>query len=144
MRAVTRDLGNGYELDDDPDRIDLDAVHGYLTRAYWAIGRTREEQAEKNAAAARLVGLYANGSQVGFTRTAVVPGMPVAFLYDVFVLEEHRGRGLGTELVRETVERGPFAAYRWLLDTRDAHRLYAKFGFAPPGERLMERPRRDP
>jgi GNAT superfamily N-acetyltransferase len=144
MRPVKRSLAEGYELDDDPARIDLDAVHAYLTRAYWGIGRTREEQIAKNDAAARLVGLYASGEQVGFTRTAVVPGMPVAFLYDVYVLEEHRGRGLGTELVRETVERGPFAAYRWLLDTRDAHRLYAKFGFGPPGDRLMERPRRDP
>jgi GNAT superfamily N-acetyltransferase len=143
MPAVKRDLGAGYELDDDRDRIDLEAVHAYLTRAYWATGRTRDEQAEKNAAAARLVGLYVPGSQVGFTRTAVVPGMPVAFLFDVYVLEEHRGRGLGTELVRETVEGGPFAAYRWLLDTRDAHGLYAKFGFGPPGERLMERPRRE-
>ena len=143
MHAVHRDLANGYELDDGRDRIDLDAVHGYLSGAYWALGRTREIQAEMNAKASRLVGLYATGSQVGFTRTAIVPGMAVACLYDVYVLETHRGRGLGTELVRETVERGPFVTYRWLLDTRDAHRLYAKFGFGPPGERLMERPRRD-
>jgi GNAT superfamily N-acetyltransferase len=143
MHAVHRDLANGYELDDDRSRIDIDAVHAYLSRAYWALGRTRDDQADKNNQAARLVGLYGSGSQVGFTRTAVVPGMPVACLYDVYVLEDHRGRGLGTELVRETVERGPFAAYRWLLDTRDAHGLYAKFGFGPPGERMMERPRRD-
>jgi GNAT superfamily N-acetyltransferase len=143
MPAVKRDLDAGYELDDDRDRIDLDAVHGYLSSAYWALGRTREAQAEMNGKAARLVGLYASGKQVGFTRTAIVPGMPVACLYDVYVLETHRGRGLGTELVRETVERGPFVAYRWLLDTRDAHGLYAKFGFGRPGERMMERPRRD-
>ena len=57
------------------------------------------------------------------------------------MLEEHRGRGLGEELVRETVDRGPCSDYRWLLDTRDAHNLYAKFGFGKPGERLMERRR---
>jgi GNAT superfamily N-acetyltransferase len=78
---------------------------------------------------------------VGFTRTTLVAGMPVAYLYDVYVLDQHRGRGLGAELVRETVERGPFAEHRWLLDTRDAFELYAKFGFGPPSERLMERPR---
>jgi GNAT superfamily N-acetyltransferase len=140
---VKRDLGDGYELDDDPARIDLDAVHAYISgESYWAKGRARETQAEMNTKAARLVGLYHDGSQIGFARTAVVPGMHVAYLYDVYVLEAHRGRGLGVELVRETVDRGPYAHYRWLLDTTDAHGLYAKFGFRRPSERLLERPRK--
>jgi GNAT superfamily N-acetyltransferase len=138
---VRRDLGDGYELDDDADRIDLDAVHAYISgESYWARGRPRETQAEMNRAAARLVGLYHDGRQVGFTRTALVDGMRFAYLFDVYVLEEHRGRGLGEELVRETVDRGPYANHRWLLDTIDAHKLYAKFGFRAPSERLMERP----
>jgi GNAT superfamily N-acetyltransferase len=140
---VKRDLGDGYELDDDPGRIDLDALHDYLSgEAYWAKERPRATQAEMNEAAARLVGLYHEGRQVGFTRTAIVPGMEVACLYDVYVLAPHRGRGLGEELVRETIERGPYASYRWLLDTTDAHGLYERFGFARPNERMMERPRR--
>jgi GNAT superfamily N-acetyltransferase len=139
---VKRDLGNGYELDDDRERIDLDAVHAYLTEAYWAKGRTKETQSRMNDGAARLVGLYHDGRQIGFTRTAVVPGMEVAYLYDVYVLDGHRGRGLGAELVRATVDEGPYAGHRWLLDTRDAHGLYEKFGFAAPNERLMERQRR--
>ncbi len=139
---MRRGLGDGYELDDDPARIDLDAVHAYLTEAYWAKGRSRETQAEMNERAARVVGLYHDGRQVGFTRTAIVPGMTVAYLYDVYVLDEHQSRGLGTELVRETVDAGPYVEYRWLLDTRDAQRLYEKFGFGAPSERLMERPRR--
>jgi GNAT superfamily N-acetyltransferase len=139
---VKRDLGDGYELDDDPERIDLTSVHAYISNeSYWAKGRALETQAEMNRAAARLVGLYKDGRQVGFTRTALVAGMNVAYLYDVYVLEEHRGRGLGEALVRETVDRGPCRDYRWLLDTRDAHNLYAKFGFGKPGERLMERRR---
>ena len=137
-------LGEGYELDDDRDRIDLAAVHAYIAHeSYWAPGRPLETQAAMNDAAARLVGLYKDGRQVGFTRTALVAGMHVAYLYDVYILEEHRGRGLGEALVRETVDRGPYAGYRWLLDTTDAHGLYAKFGFRRPGERLMERPRAD-
>ena len=137
---MRRDLGDGYELDDDRERIDLDAVHAYISdESYWAKGRARDVQAEMNAKAARLVGLYRHQQQVGFTRTAVVPGMRVAYLCDVYVLTEHRGRGLGEELVRETVERGPFAGYRWLLDTTDAHALYKRFGFGPPSGRLMER-----
>ena len=139
---MKRDLGNGYELDDDRERIDLDAVHAYLTEAYWAKGRTKETQRRMNAESARLVGLYHEGRQVGFSRTAVVPGMEVAYLYDVYVLDEHRGRGLGAELVRATVDEGAYVRHRWLLDTRDAHGLYEKFGFAAPNERLMERPRR--
>lgn len=141
---MRRDLGDGYELDDDHARIDLAAVHAYIANeSYWAPGRPLETQAAMNVAAARLVGLYKDGRQVGFTRTALVAGMRVAYLYDVYVLEDHRGRGLGEELVRETVDRGPYAGYRWLLDTTDAHGLYARFGFRRPGERLMERPRAD-
>jgi ribosomal protein S18 acetylase RimI-like enzyme len=139
---VNHALGEGYELDDDRDRIDLAAVHAYIANeSYWAPGRSLQTQAAMNEAAARLVGLYKDGRQVGFTRTALVAGMRVAYLYDVYVLEEHRGCGLGEALVRETVDGGPYASYRWLLDTTDAHGLYAKFGFRRPGERLMERPR---
>jgi GNAT superfamily N-acetyltransferase len=138
---VRRELGEGYELDDDPERVDLDAVHRFISESYWAKGRPREAQARLNAAAARLVGLYHGGEQVGFTRTALVGGMEVAYLYDVYVLPEHRGRGLGEALIRETVDSGPYAGHRWLLDTRDAHGLYAKFGFGAPNERLLERPR---
>lgn len=57
----------------------------------------------------------------------------------MYVLPEYRGRGLGIELVRETVEDGPYKDTRWLLHTRDAHALYEKFGFTKPGERLLER-----
>jgi GNAT superfamily N-acetyltransferase len=64
----------------------------------------------------------------------------VAYLADVYVLAEHRGRGLGTELVRFTVEDGPHAGLRWMLHTRDGHGLYERFGFAPPDERYLERP----
>jgi GNAT superfamily N-acetyltransferase len=92
--------------------------------------------------AARLVGLYHDGRQIGLSRTTVVAGMRVAYLYDVYVLAEHRGRGLGEALVRETVDSGPYAGYRWLLDTEDARALDAKLGFRRPGERLMECPAR--
>jgi GNAT superfamily N-acetyltransferase len=137
---VKRAVGDGYELDDDRRRIDLDAVHRYIAEeSYWAKGGPRDTQARMNHEAARLVGLYLDGDQIGFTRTATVGGMEMAYLFDVYVLDAHRGRGLGEELVRETVDRGPFAGYRWLLDTKDAAGLYANFGFAAPSERLLER-----
>jgi GNAT superfamily N-acetyltransferase len=137
---VRRILDGGYELDDDPDRIDRNAVHRFLSEeSYWAAGRPREIMDELIARAERVVGLYHDGAQVGFTRI-VSDGQTVAYLADVYVLEEHRGRGLGTELVRFSVDEGALAGVRkWLLHTKDAHEVYARFGFTGPDARLMER-----
>ena len=136
---MTRELPGGYELDDDPGRVDLDVVFRYLSEeSYWAAGRPRETVERLVREAARVVGVYRAGRQVGFAR-AVSDGVAVAYLADVFVLPEHRGHRLGKELVREMVERGPFADVRWLLHTSGAHELYVQVGFGQPGERLMER-----
>ena len=135
---MRRDLGDGYELDDDPGRIEREAVHAYLTSSYWAEGRSREVQDALIASAARVVGLYHDGHQVGFTR-AISDGQVQSYLADVYVLEEHRGRGLGTELVRFSVDEGPLAKTKWYLHTRDAHDLYRRFGFEEPDERALER-----
>jgi ribosomal protein S18 acetylase RimI-like enzyme len=139
---VKRELPGGFELDDDPTRIDVEAVFDFLHHhAYWAKGRPRELIERLIGEAQRVVGLYHDGRQVGFTRT-VSDGASVTYLADVYVLPEYRGRGLGVELVRETVEAGPYKDTRWLLHTADAHSLYERFGFRPPGERLLERDRR--
>ena len=139
---MRRQLPGGYELDDDPARIDREAVHAYVGgRSYWGAGRTRDEMDGLIERAERVVGLYHGGRQVGFSRT-VSDGLTRSYLADVYVLEEHRGRGLGTELVRFTVDEGPFAGTGWLLHTADAHGLYARFGFEPPTDRLLERRRR--
>jgi len=135
---MKRTLGDRYELDDDPARIDRDAVHAYLTRSYWAEGRSRETQDALVDAAARVVGLYRDGEQVGFSR-AISDGHVQSYLADVYVLEEHRGRGLGVELVRFSVDEGPLATTKWYLHTRDAHELYRRFGFVEPSERALER-----
>jgi GNAT superfamily N-acetyltransferase len=136
---VKRDLGDGYELDDDRARLDRDAVHAYLgAEAYWAEGRARERQDELIDASARVVGLYREGRQVGFARAVDCDAAGFVYLADVYVLDEHRGRGLGLELVREIVENGSLAGRRWVLHTRDMHALYEKLGFGP-NERLMER-----
>jgi GNAT superfamily N-acetyltransferase len=137
---VKRELPGGYELDDDPARVDVDAVHAYHSKeSYWAEGRPRETVERLVREAARIVGLYQDGRQVGFCR-AFTDGTALVYLADVYVLPEHRGHGLGGELVREMVERGPLAHLRWLLHTRDAHELYRRFGFGEPSERVMERP----
>jgi GNAT superfamily N-acetyltransferase len=141
---VQRTLAGGFELDDDPARIDVDAVHAFISeRSYWGRGRPRELQERAIRGSARVVGLYLGREQVGFAR-AICDCATVGYLADVYVLEQYRGRGLGLELVRELVERGSGAEVRWLLHTSDAQRLYAKLGFSdgPPMYPMMERGRR--
>ena len=139
---MRRELAGGYELDDHRGRIDVEAVHEGIAASYWATGRPLETMARLIADAARVIGLYDYGAQVGFCRIES-DGEKFAFLFDVYVLPEYRGRGLGVELVREAVELGPHGDLAWYLKTRDAHGLYEKFGFGPPdAERTMERPPR--
>jgi len=136
---VRRELAGGFELDDDRDRVDVDEVHRFLsTEAYWAIGRSRETVERLLRQATRVVGLYRDGRQLGYAR-AVSDGVAFAYLADVYVLPEARGRGLGLELVRELVEESPFSGVTWLLHTTDAHGLYRRLGFADPSPRLLER-----
>lgn len=136
---MRRALPGGYELDDDPSRIDVGAVHRFLSgESYWARGRPRAVVEELIAGAARVVGLYLGQEQVGFARV-VSDRHVVAYLADVYVLPEHRGAGLGLELAREAVERSPFAPRRWFLNTEDAHGLYERLGFGAPSPEVMER-----
>ena len=143
---MRRELPGGFELDDDPARIDVDAVHAFISReSYWGRGRPRERVERTIAGSTRVVGLYRGDRQVGFAR-AVSDGVTVGYLADVYVLGDYRGRGLGLELVREVLEGdgGEDAAnVRWLLHTADAQGLYAKLGFAEglPTYPLMERGR---
>jgi GNAT superfamily N-acetyltransferase len=139
---MRRALEGGYELDDDATRVDVDVAHAFLTDAYWAEGRTHETVERLVAGAARVIGVYHDGEMVGFCRVES-DEVTYAFLLDVFVLQAHRGRGLGVELVREAVELGPHADLPWQLGTRDAHGLYERFGFGPPdSSRQMVRPGR--
>lgn len=72
----------------------------------------------------------------------VSDGVALAYLADVYVLEEHRGHGLGEALVHEMIDHGPGNWFRWMLHTADAHELYRKAGFAAPDDTYMERPQR--
>ncbi len=143
MRRV---LDDGFELDDDPARIDVDAVHAYIDgESYWGRGRPREQTEAAIRGSRRVVGLYRGPELVGFAR-AVSDGATVAYLADVYVLERWRGRGLGLELVREIVDgrsAGLARSVRWMLHTADAQALYERLGFSDGAPRypLMERAR---
>jgi GNAT superfamily N-acetyltransferase len=130
-----------YEIDPDPERVDVDALYAFLAaEAYWARWRTKDDVRHQVATAWRVVGAYTEQAEmVGFAR-AVSDGRDIVYLADVYVLSDHRGHGLGRALLQEMIENGPGADFRWMLHTRDAHDLYREFGFAAPDERVMERP----
>ena len=138
---MRRELEGGFELDDDRSRVDIDEVHRFLsTEAYWAIGRPRETVERLVRESSRVIGLYApDGSQAGFCRV-VTDGVAIAYLADVYVHPDHRGRRFGAALVREAVVDGPHPNVRWVLHTDDPA-FYEPFGFGPPTARLRERPK---
>jgi GNAT superfamily N-acetyltransferase len=125
-----------YTISTDPRRLDLDVIHGFLTRSYWAEGRSRERVA-LSIAHSLPFGLHHASGQVGFARV-VTDHVVIAYLADVFVLEPHRGRGLAKWLV-ETVVGVPELRHmrRWILGTRDAHGLYRRFGFEEPAPGVL-------
>jgi GNAT superfamily N-acetyltransferase len=137
-------MSSPYEIDDDPGRLDRQAIWEFLsTEAYWARWRTRDDLDRQLDGAWRLVGAYVDGVQVGFAR-AVSDGVAVAYLADVYVLPDHRGRGVAQALVKAMVDDGPGAAFRWMLHTNDAHDLYRRFGFTEPDATMLERPGQPP
>jgi N-acetylglutamate synthase-like GNAT family acetyltransferase len=131
---------NSYEITTDVSRMDVDAIHAYLTRAYWSVG-VPKAIVERAIAHSLCVGVLHDGAQVGFARM-VTDRATFAYLADVYILEAHRRRGLSKRLM-ETIMAHPDVQglRRMLLATRDAHGLYAQYGFVPLAapDRFMER-----
>lgn len=131
----------GYFISLDRARLDLEVIHNFLSRSYWAGSRPKEvtRVAIQNSLA---FGLYhsEDSEQVGFARV-VTDYATFAYLADVFVLEAHRGRGLGKFLVATVLAYPPLELCGWTLFTQDAHGLYRHYGFETPDtpERLMRR-----
>jgi len=131
---------SGYEISAVRERLDVDLIHRYLSEeSYWARGRTREV-VERSIENSLCLGAYVDGGeQVGFARV-VTDRSTFAWLADVFVVEAHRGRGVGKLLVEAAIDDpGLTDVYRWLLGTADAHGLYGRYGFRAirKPERLM-------
>jgi GNAT superfamily N-acetyltransferase len=135
---------DGYLISDDPARLDIEAIWRFLRTAYWSPNVPREVVAA-SISNSLCFGLYApDGSQAGFAR-AVTDRATFAWLADVFVLEPHRGRGLGVWLVDTVLQHPDLERVRQvILATADAHDLYRRFGFADesPGRLLSLQRRR--
>lgn len=128
------------EISTDASRLDVDLIHRFLSEeSYWARGRTREVT-QRAIDHSICFGAYVGWQQVGFARV-VTDRTTFAWLADVFILDDYRGRGYGKALVTAVLAHPDLQGLRrWLLATKDAHGLYAQYGFTPvPPERFMER-----
>ena len=132
--AGTTRVVTGYE------NMDMRAVHAFLTEAYWSKG-VAFAVVDRAARHSLCFGLFQQERQIGFARV-VSDKATFAYLADVYVLEAHRGQGLSRLLLDAVFQHPDLQGLRnFLLFTRDAHGLYAQYGFSPLGDatRLMEK-----
>jgi GNAT superfamily N-acetyltransferase len=122
---------DAYEISADHARLDLDVIHGFLVEAYWSKGISRETVAQA-IRHSLCFGVYLGKQQVGYARV-VTDHATMAHLCDVFVLPEHRGKGLARRLVEYLLaDKRLTNIRRWQLSTADMHKFYSSFGFGPP------------
>lgn len=127
------------EISTDPERIDLEIVHQFLTSSYWAQGRSRD-MVESSIRNSLCFSAFLDGKQVGFARM-ITDRTTFAFLADVFVIPEMQGRGIGKHLMSQILAHPDLHDLRLImLRTKDAQELYKKFGFSEVKnpERIME------
>lgn len=126
--TATENHRDGSEISTDPSRLDLELIHDFLSHtSYWAQGRPFSV-VQKSVQNSLCFGMYTGGQQVGFARV-VTDRATFAWLCDVFILETHRGRGLGKWLIECVVAHPELRELRlFLLATRDAHELYERHG----------------
>lgn len=124
-------LPEGYEISADRSRLDFDRIHAWLTGSYWSPGVSREKCVRGAANSSLVLGAFFNGEQVGYLRV-VSDKASFAWICDVWVEEEHRGKGVAHQLVRAALADPEHEGLRrWLLATKDAHDIYAACGFEP-------------
>ncbi len=130
-----------YEISTCREQLDVSLIHKFLSEStYWASGRPLEV-VRRSIEHSLPFGIYCDGKQVGFARVVTDYGT-FAWIADVFVLPEHRGKGLSKWLMEVIVSHPDLQGFRrWVLATKDAHELYARYGFRSllKPERWMER-----
>jgi GNAT superfamily N-acetyltransferase len=118
---------NIFTISTDKTKIQIDVVVNYLHRSYWA-SETPEEQIVESIKNSLCFGLFRNEIQIGFARV-ITDYSRFAYLADVFILEEWRGKGLSKWLIKTIIEHPKLQTTKWMLATKDAHGLYEKFDF---------------
>ncbi len=131
--TASREGRGRYEISTETSRVDVDAVHAFLTTSYWAEGIPRATVA-KAIAGSLCFSLFDRGAQIGFARV-ITDRATFAYLCDVYVLDPYRGRGLGKWLIEEVTSHPEVAGVRrFVLVTRDAQGLYEPFSFKVPAD----------
>ena len=119
-----------YAISTDRDRLDIAAIHAFLSQSYWSPGIPLAV-VQRAIANSLCFGLYHGRSQIGFARV-VTDKATFAYLADVYVLDDHRGKGLSKWLMEVVIGHEDLQGLRrFILATRDAHGLYRQYGFAP-------------
>jgi N-acetylglutamate synthase-like GNAT family acetyltransferase len=119
-----------FAITTDKEKFDVDLIHSFLTNSYWAEGISRET-VRRSIDGALCFGVFENNKQIGFARM-ITDKATFAYLADVFIIEEYRGRGLSKWLMQIIMSHPDLQGLRrMMLGTRDAHELYKKFGFTP-------------
>ncbi len=128
-----------FTISDDSTKLDLNLVHGFLTKTYWAKNRSREE-VKLSIENSICFGVFFEERQVGFARV-LTDFVTIAYLMDVFIIDDFRSKGLSKILLKKIFDDKRFNnVKKWMLATQDAHELYKKFGFKgiTSPEKLME------
>lgn len=128
-----------YLISSDPNKLQMDVIHKFLTNSYWAKGISLATVI-KSVKNSYCFGVYKDNTQIGFARL-ITDYSTFAFLADVFIIEQHRGKGLSKWLMKIIMDFPELQGLRsWMLKTADAHGLYEQFGFGKPKfpERVME------
>ena len=119
---------NQFTITTEKEKFDVEFIHSFLTRSYWAEGISKEV-IERSIEGALCFGLFENDKQIGFARM-ITDKATFAYLADVFIIEEYRGRGLSKWLMEVIMSHPSLQGLRrMMLATKDAHGLYEKFGF---------------
>jgi N-acetylglutamate synthase-like GNAT family acetyltransferase len=131
----------GYRITTDKNEMDIDAIHHYLSRSYWAenVPKSVVITAVENSLCFAVLVAEASGDerQVGFARM-ITDYASFAYLADVYILEEHRGKGLSKEMMKKIIQHPQLQGLRrMMLATRDAHGLYEQFGFTALTDQKM-------
>ncbi len=128
LEQIIEVVQENFMISTDKSKLDLSVIYGFLTNSYWATN-IPIEIVKKSIENSLCFGVYDNGKQVGFARV-ISDYATFAYLADVFILPENRGNGL-SKLLMQTIKTHPELQNlrRWMLATRDAHKLYEKFGF---------------